>query len=416
MKEARPGDLAVEGFVRCTLLPSALAHWMWSVELVSEQDRRLRVVDETVLRLVDAGIVDPDRIAALMGVDESDIVPSSIANLMRAGALQHDAGIRITAGGRAALERVALREPTKEGVQLHFDPYTGAVEFAGSRDTFLSSSEMRSRGLHQLPIPPAPSERELFAKHLQIQGAFESALRAKGGTGAVDLLRMIPAGEPVMVFEEVDLEVWHRSSDRSWRWLLLRDTADETAASTLLRTLEDADADVLPFVPPCDSGKTSDLDRRLSELFVAAPDAETGARFGATSGAKNVTALLPPYPAGYADLALLLHVASFEHETAVQASIVFGGTTTAASKAPDALRQVVDLLGRRGVRVASIGDAIHHGALQCDGHGFVMRYHVEAVDERRERGVPWVEVRTVEGEAFTKLRELLQSIEKPAKR
>jgi hypothetical protein len=416
MTEARPGDLAAEGFVRCTLLPSALAHWMWSVELVSEQDRRLRVVDETVLRLVDAGIADPDRIALLMGVDESDIVPSSIANLMRAGALQHDAGIRITAGGRGALERVALREPTKESVQLHFDPYTAAVEFAGARDTFLSSSEMRARGLHQLPIPPAPSERELFAKHLQIQGAFESALRAKGGTGAVDLLRMIPAGEPVMVFEEADLEVWHRSSDRSWRWRLLRETGDETAASTLLRTLEDADADVLPFVPPCDGGRTSELDRKLTELFTAAPEAEKGARFDAISDAQNVTALLPPYPAGYADLALLLHVATFEPETAARASVVFGAATTTASRVPDSLRQVVDLIGRRGVRVWNVGDAIHHGALRCDGHGFVMRYHVEAVDERRERGVPCVEVRTVEGEAFNALRDLLAWVAKPARR
>ncbi|HEU4407730.1 MAG TPA: hypothetical protein VFS43_20870 [Polyangiaceae bacterium] len=413
MTEVRPGNLAAEGFMRYTLLPSALAHWMWSVEFVSEQDRRLRVVDEAVLRLVDAGIADPDRIATLMGVDESDIVPSSIANLMRAGALQHDAGIRITPGGRSALERVALREPTRESVQLHFDPYRSCVALAGGRDTFLSTTEMRSRGLHELPIPPAPSERELRAKHLQIQGSFEASLRAKGAMGAVDLLRMVPAGEPIIVFEDVDLEVWHRLSDRSWRWRLLRESADDAAASAMLRTLEDEGADVLPFVPPCDSAKTSKLDRRLSKIFLSSPEAENGARSDAISDAKAVTVLLPPYSAGYADLALLLHVASLEPETAARASVVFGSTTTTASGAPDPLRQVVDLIGRRGVRVAHVGDALHHGALCCDGHGFVMRYHVEAVDERRERGVPCVEVRTVSGDAVTELRELLASVATP---
>jgi hypothetical protein len=92
---------------------------------------------------------------------------------------------------------------------------------------------------------------------------------------------------------------------------------------------------------------------------------------------------------------------------------VFGGTTTTLSRAADPLRRVADLVGGRGVRVANLGDALHHGALRCDGHGFVMRYHVETVDERRERGVPCVQVRTVSGDAFTKLLELLALVAKP---
>ncbi len=79
----RSAELAGEGFERRVTIPAALAHWIWTVDLLFEQDRRLRLVDETVLRLVGAGVSDPDRIAELMGLSESEIIPGAIANLMR---------------------------------------------------------------------------------------------------------------------------------------------------------------------------------------------------------------------------------------------------------------------------------------------------------------------------------------------
>ena len=404
--EPRAGDLAAEGFVRCTLMPSALAHWMWSVELVSEQDRRLRVVDETVLRLVEVGIADPDRIAALMGVDESEIVPSSVANLMRAGALKHDAGIQITSGGRSALARVALREPVREGVQLHFDPYVGTAVFAGARGKFLSSSDMRARGLHQLPIPPPPNQRDLFAKHLQIQSALEHSLRSKGESGAVDVLRMIPRGEPEVVFEEVHLELWQRPTDHTWRWRLLRD-ADESVASKVLRTLEEEGADVLPFVPQCDDSATSETDGLLAGIFAGSAPAAENAQSDAMASATTVAAVLPPYPAGYAELATLLQITELDEATAAKTRVTFGGSSSMAPRAPDPLRGVAELLRRHRIGVSNLDGALHHGALLCDDQAFVMRYHVATVSGRRDSGVPWVEVRIVPDPLSSKLREFL---------
>lgn len=412
MSDTRDGDLAAEGFVRCTVLPSALARWTWSVELVSEQDRELRVVDETVLRLVDAGVADPDRIAALMGVDESEIVPSSIANLMRAGALHHDAGLRISSGGRSTLERAVLRESTREGARLHFDPYSSSVSFAEGGDSFLSAFEMRGRGLHELPIPPAPTERELRAQQLQIQAAFESSLRARGKTGAVDLLRLIPAGEPVVVFEEVDLEVWHRASEHTWRWRIRRDDGNDSAASAVLHALEEDGADVLPLVPLCDGSTSSELDRRLHDIFEGSSEAASGSRYDALSQAKVVAALVPSYPAGYADLVMLHHLMNLELDVDGCTSVVFGGATS-AHRGSDPLRKAVS---SGGIRVGSTNEALHHGALRCDDRVFVMRYQVQPIDQRRERGVPTVEVRTPSAEhARLLIAELARTEPRPAR-
>jgi len=404
----RSAELAGEGFVRWVTIPAALAHWIWTVDLLFEQDRRPRLVDETVLRLVGAGVSDPDQVAELMGLSESEIIPGAIANLMRLGALIHDGGIRVTDGGGAALVHSSLHEPRRDTMQLHLDLHRDNVAVTTGRIDLLSGTEMRSRGLHQLPLPPEPTQRDLTARHLLVQASLETRLREAGGTSAVDLLRVIPAGTPQTLFEEVDVEVWHRTTDGGWRWRMLVDGIDDDAATRSLRILEDEGGDVIPSVPDRLDATLHEADRRLSELFLGATPTQEQARFEAIALGGEVTFLVPAFPLALADLAVLHRLE--EEGRPIRVVVAVPAELPDGRRQPDPLHELFLRLRRSGVSTSECPGPLRHGMLICGPHAFIAHYGVGAIATRPGRGVPRVEVRLAASAAVPALRDLLAHI------
>ncbi len=401
----RSAELAGEGFVRWVTIPAALAHWVWTVDLVFEQDRRLRLVDETVLRLVGAGVSDPDRIADLMGLSESDIIPGAIANLMRLGALIHDGGIRVTDGGGAALARSSLREARRDTMQLHLDLHRGAVAVTTGRLDLLSSTEMRGRGMHQLPLPPEPTQRDLTSMHLLVQASLETRLREAGGTSAIDLLRVIPADTPQTLFEEVDVEVWHRSNDGAWRWRVLVDGLDDDAVTRSLRVLEDEGGDIIPSVPDRLDDAMAEADRTLSELFSGAAPSQEQTRFEAIASGGEVIFLVPAFPLAFADLEILHRLE--EEGRSIRVVVALPADGPGGRRNPDPLHELFARLRRSGVSTSECRGPLRHGVLICGPHAFIARYAIAAIAARPGRGVPRAEVRSAAGDVVPALRDLV---------
>lgn len=403
----RSAELASQGFTRRVTIPSALAHWIWAVDLVFEQDRRLRLVDETILRLVGAGISDPDRIAKLMGLGDSEIVPGAIANLMRRGALFHDGSIRLTDGGGAALARSSLREPRRDAAQLHLDLHRGFVEVKSGRLDLLTTTEMRGRALHQLPLPQEPTQRDLHARHILIQASLEARLGEAGGSSTVDLLRVVPSDTPQALFEEIDIEVWHRQADGAWQWRALVDGLDDDSVSRSLRALEEEHGDVIPLVPAREE-TVNVADTGLAEFFESASPTPEHTRFEAIEAGGDVLFFLPSFPLGFADLSILHRLG--EEEGRVIRVVACVPEASEGRRNADPLQDLFANLRRRGISTRRCDLTLHYGVLFCGARAFIARYRVESIAGRSGRGFPWAEVRAVAADAVAALRDLVTRI------
>lgn len=103
----RTKQLQEEGFRQIRSLPVLLPHQLWKVDIEVEEERPLRHVDETVLRLVDAGVTGREDLMELMGTEPDVAVPRALGRLLKHGALSpQDGGFRIT---RLA-KRICLRK------------------------------------------------------------------------------------------------------------------------------------------------------------------------------------------------------------------------------------------------------------------------------------------------------------------
>ncbi|MBI3723617.1 hypothetical protein HY251_06645 [bacterium] len=132
MSGERVAQLVAEGFELIETFRVGLPHFVWRVDIDIEFDRELRLVEETVLKLVAADLGDPARIAALMGLDDGRIVPTTVVDLLRKGAVSHrDGRFGLTPMGSNILERAATRETARlDAVELRHDPYRNELRWS----------------------------------------------------------------------------------------------------------------------------------------------------------------------------------------------------------------------------------------------------------------------------------------------
>lgn len=402
--------LRADGFKFLTRRRVALAHFLWFVELEVEQERALRLVEETILRLISTGVDDPDRIAELMGLDESNIVPEAIADLLRKNAVRHDQGVlQVSAGGTAVLSNMALRETARIEERLRHDPYRDRIVLVGAEREHLSDTERRAAGLQGVPVPRELTRIELQNRHLQLQALLDE--RAKLTTGAVAsrvaLLRVLPRGTPHFVWEEADLEVWrHATDDSRWEWRLLVDDVEDEFVRGRLRELEDDGADVIPLDEAPSNAESSALDRALSDLFErASPVADgLGARDAAVNGAREITFVGPAGATGGADVHVLLAIADRLDADIERVQIATTRNVGKRSPMADPMLAAVERIRAEAASKIVVGDApspLVHGLLAIDGErAYVTRYLFAPYSRRPGKGIWWPEVRSVSSEAF----------------
>lgn len=78
----RSTQLINDGYERVTVRTVALPHTIWKLTLDVEFDRPITLSEETVLRLIDAGVHEPAEIERLMGLDPGVIVSNTVVSLL----------------------------------------------------------------------------------------------------------------------------------------------------------------------------------------------------------------------------------------------------------------------------------------------------------------------------------------------
>ncbi|MGH7296562.1 MAG: hypothetical protein ACRELB_16610, partial [Polyangiaceae bacterium] len=252
---ARAPDLAAEGFERIGVFAAAVPHFVWKVDLDVEFDRDLRLVEETVLGLVSAGVGAPKAIADLMGLDDGRIVPTTLVDLLRRGAIGHRDGT-FTVGplGVDMLKRAASREVRRyTDVELRHDPYRDELRWSFDEPE-LKEKDVRDTGRRALPAPSALGATTLESRYREVQGLLEreglpfdtpDEKEAKERRRR-EIVRVISVKHYV-AWREAELEVWYRADRADWRWRLLRGGGEEAEVSVKLAELESEGHEIVPL-------------------------------------------------------------------------------------------------------------------------------------------------------------------------
>lgn len=245
----RRDELLREGFTHLDTRNVALPHWVWKVDLQLEMDRELRLLEETVLGLVAAGIGDADAIAKLVG--DPELAAPAIVDLLRRGAVgQIDGRLQAKPIGLEMLREATSRETRAyEDVQLRHDPYTDELRWEFD-ELEVAAHLVGTSGLKPLPTLPALEPGVLACRHEEVERLIvrdglpfdteETRSRRR------EVVRLI-AKHHFLAYREVELEIWHREERDEWRWRLLRGGGEDRAASARLEQLELTGQQVIPF-------------------------------------------------------------------------------------------------------------------------------------------------------------------------
>ncbi len=152
----------------------ALPVHSWSVELTLEEDRPLQKLEETILRLAQAGVQEFARFVQLLGVEERHLA-QAFGALRLKGALGAQNGMyEVTAEGSRLLEKAAQRTLRNVRVRLWHDPYTDTFGWADfDHDDMLSSAEQRDSGLRALPSPVELRQDDWHGRQRELQALID---------------------------------------------------------------------------------------------------------------------------------------------------------------------------------------------------------------------------------------------------
>jgi len=217
----------------------------------------LRLVDETVLRLVDAGVGERSALAQLMGTEPDVAVPRSLARMIQAGFLAPKSKFEVTQQGRQALRHQSMveRRPHKN-LKLRYDPW---------QDEFLweiDEERFKSEGEFSLPMPPGLDAAGVALRHREVQ----ALLDAKGLPGQeerkVRIKRHIvdlTAARVEVRWRQVTVEVWHREGDGEVETRVLYRGGEPRSMSAMVRRMQEEGRAMLPLErkppPPSPAGK-----------------------------------------------------------------------------------------------------------------------------------------------------------------
>jgi hypothetical protein len=250
----RARQLVAEGFERVKIQAVALPHTVWKVTLEVEFDRPLTLSEETVLRLVSAGVHDPSEMTRLMGLDAGVIVPATIVNLLQRQLLGQVERLEIMPLGRQSLADQRTRQSKTYEMELRHDPYTNSFVWNFDGPELKDSKLVRSMGLHVLPNAMELAPLDVEVRHAEVQNLlnrfglpFEDRDTPKGQKRLQrDIVRMT-ANSSYQAWRQADLEVWHSAERGEWDWRLLYGGGENREISTALRTLQQDGVEILPL-------------------------------------------------------------------------------------------------------------------------------------------------------------------------
>ena len=249
----RRQQLLAEGFEKCASKSVALPHTVWKLDIEVEFDRSLTLAEETILRLIEAGVSDPEQIAQLMGVDPGVIVPATIVALLSKGLLGQIERLTIMPLGKQALrdQRVKTSQ-TYEDVEVRHDPYEDGFLWKYDAEEFKVARAVRDEGLEALPLVRELKGLEVEVRHAEIQSLldrfgmpFETEEdRKKHSTRDITRVR---AKHSYQAWRPAELEVWFNKERQEWDWRLLYQGGEDQHISAVLRQMRADGIEILPL-------------------------------------------------------------------------------------------------------------------------------------------------------------------------
>ena len=250
----RARQLVAEGFERVKLQAVALPHTVWKVTLEVEFDRPLTLAEETVLRLVSAGVHDPGEMTRLMGLDTGVIVPATVVNLLQRQLLGQVDKLEIMPLGRQALKDQQTRQSKSYDVELRHDPYADAFLWDFDGAEMKDSKHVRQSGIHVLPNARELNPLDVEVRYAEVQNLLDRFGLPFGERDAAkgqkrpqrDIIRMTANGS-YQAWRQADLEVWHNAERGEWDWRLLYGGGENRDISAALRALQQEGVEILPL-------------------------------------------------------------------------------------------------------------------------------------------------------------------------
>lgn len=249
----RARQLVADGFERVKVQSVALPHTIWKVTIEVEFDRPLTLAEETVLRLVAAGVHAPGEMARLMGLDAGVIVPATIVNLLQRQLLGQVEKLEIMPLGRQALADQRTRQSKSYDVELRHDPYTDSFLWSFDGAEIKDARYVRS-AFQVLPNALELEPLDVEVRHGEVQSLldrfglpFEDRSLPKGQRRAQrDIVRMT-TNNSYQAWRQAELEVWHNAERGEWDWRLLYGGGENREVSAALRALQQDGVEILPL-------------------------------------------------------------------------------------------------------------------------------------------------------------------------
>jgi len=150
---------------------------VWHAELTLELDNDLPLLEETVLRLIGAGVKDVERIAALLALEADQALDEVLIYLLKREAISgNDTAFEITPMGKGILERAATRELQQRDVEIMRDPYTRELLWEPNEPMIRREQDFKNTDTRVLPLPQqidSWSESQIRHQHDEIQALID---------------------------------------------------------------------------------------------------------------------------------------------------------------------------------------------------------------------------------------------------
>lgn len=241
--------LLSDGYELVSRLPAGVPLFVWVCDLELIHDRHLGLTEETLLRLIEAGIVQRDNLSQTTGLDLR-ITSRSIVNLLERNALQYDRSenLQLSAIGKNMLLNAKARvQSLVEGLHVRHDPYTDQLSWHKRQQDF-TEVQLRASKRYKLGGIASLNSDALHARYREFQNLvdWEGLPDSKGKHGGkVEVLRVTGVSMRT-IFRPMDLDVWYRRQGHEFDWVLSRGGIEESDA---IDAFERAQADGITIIP-----------------------------------------------------------------------------------------------------------------------------------------------------------------------
>lgn len=236
---------------------------VWHAEFILELDRDLPLLEETILRLVSAGVHSLHRIGELIGLEHDQVLDEGLILLLRREAIVlEDTGIRITPIGHNILKRATTRELQKQEVAIMRDPYTRELLWEPDEQVLRWNANSRRQTLHLITTrrdETGWTEFHLKSQHDKIQHLIDTeGLRNESEDQVRQMKnrnRQLISVKPLKrdtLYRLATLEITHRPDEQHLSWQLRLGEGAHPCHKALKRLEENGVVDVLPLAKESD--------------------------------------------------------------------------------------------------------------------------------------------------------------------